>query len=43
MRKFQLTESKAFSKSMDNKMPGLFSEEVKKEMSSFSLSFHHSH
>jgi len=24
-----MTESKAFSKSMDNKMPGLFSEEVK--------------
>ena len=39
IRTFQLTESNAFSKSIDSSIPGIFSEEVKKEMSSISLIF----
>ncbi len=39
VRKFQFTETKAFSKSMDGIMPGLLSNFIKKEMSSSSLIF----
>ncbi len=39
VRKYQFTESNDFSKSMDNIMPGLFSNLVKKEMSYNSLIF----
>ncbi len=37
VRKCQFTESNAFSQYMDSIMPGLFSNLVKKEMSSSSL------